>query len=78
MRNAACQADAATVLQRTLLLPTLHQDVFAVSDQFASDIISDPYLSEVMAPHLREALRLKPDYEQARQQLRGLGIAGPD
>ena len=50
-------ADAATVLQRALLLPTLNEEVFAVSDQFAQDIVSDPYLSEVLAPHLREELR---------------------
>ena len=50
-------SDAATVLQRSLQLSTLSRDVFAVSDQFASDIVSDPYLSEVLAPHLREALR---------------------
>ena len=50
-------ADAATVLQRALSLLTLNAEVFAVSDQFAADIVSDPYLSEVLAPHLREELR---------------------
>ena len=52
-------ADAATVLQRALQLPTLNPEVFAVSDQFAADIVSDPYLSEVLAPHLREVVVMK-------------------
>jgi hypothetical protein len=47
----------ATVFQRVLALPFVERDVFAVSQQFAAEIIGETLLSDVLTPHLRELLR---------------------
>ena len=48
-----------TIIGRVLASPLVAYPVFTVSEQFAADVIDDPLQAQVIAPHLRQALRYR-------------------